>query len=175
MLERRLDVGFLSYEPRHPELRSEVIFRDHMVLVVPPGHRFAKRKMLEIEALGEETFIAHNAPTPTRSAVIELFARCGIPLRMTMELGTLSTIQDFVALGAGLAILPRLTVREALRSGRLVEVPVRQLKVEKPIRMVFRREETLSHAARAFIEVVRSQDFSEPEGNGSRPKTKEKP
>ena len=172
MIERRIDVGFLSYEPRHPELRSELVYRDHLVLVVPPGHRFARRRQVDITDLGEETFIAHNALTPSRSAVIDLFARCGTPLRMTMELGTLATIQDFVALGAGLAILPRLTVREALRAGRLVEVPVRQLKIEKPIRMVFRREETLSHAAKAFLAILRAQDFSDP--GLRKPKKREK-
>lgn len=175
VIERRLDVGFLSYEPRHPELQSEVVYRDHLVLVVPPTHRFARRRMLDIEALGEETFIAHNAMTPSRNAVIDLFARCGTPLRMTMELGTLSTIQDFVALGAGLAILPRLTVREALKAKRLVEVPVRQLKIEKPIRMVFRREESLSHAAKAFLEVIRGQDFSDPGLRPAKAKRREKP
>lgn len=175
VVERRLDVGFLSYEPHHPELKSELVYRDHLVLVVPPGHRFARRRLLDIGALAEETFIAHNAPTPSRSAVIDLFARSGVPFRTTMELGTLSTIQDFVALGRGVAILPRLTVREALKSGRLVEVPVRQLKIEKPIRMVFRREETLSHAAKAFLGTLRGQDFTDAAPRKPAPKRREKP
>jgi DNA-binding transcriptional LysR family regulator len=162
ILERRLDVGFVSYDPLHPELRSQVVYRDHMVLVVPPGHRLAGRRTIDLKVLGEETFIAHNALTPTRAAIIDLFAKCETPLRMTMELGTLSTIQDFVAQGAGVAILPRMTVAAAIADGRLVEVPVRQLKVEKLIRMVSRRDEALSHAAKAFIQLVQSADLHAP-------------
>ncbi len=162
ILEHRLDVGFVSYDPHHPELRSEVVYRDQMVLVVPPGHRLSGRRSIDLKVLGDETFIAHNALTPTRAAIIELFAKCGTPLRMTMELGTLSTIQDFVAQGAGVAILPHLTVAGAVAEGRLVEVPVRQLKVEKLIRMVHRREEALSHAAKAFIQLVKTSDFTTP-------------
>lgn len=160
VLERRLDIGFVSYDPMHPELVSEVILRDHMVLVVPPTHRLARRKEVGLEALGRETFVAHNALTPTRNAIIDLFARCGTPLRITMELGSLATIQDFVALGAGLAILPRMTVREGIRQGRLVEVAVKELQVEKLIRVVTRREEAMSHAARAFLQQIRATDFS---------------
>lgn len=160
VLERRLDVGFVSYDPMHPELVSEVILRDHMVLVVPPNHRLARRREIGIEALGRETFVAHNALTPTRNAIIDLFARCGTPLRITMELGSLATIQDFVALGAGLAILPRMTVQEGVRQGRLVEVAVKELQVEKLIRIVTRREEAMSHAARAFLHQIRATDFS---------------
>jgi DNA-binding transcriptional LysR family regulator len=160
VLERRLDVGFVSYDPMHPELKSEIILRDQMVLVVPPGHRLARKKEISIEALGQETFVGHHAQTPTRNAIIDLFARCGTPLRMTMELGSLATIQDFVALGAGVAILPRMTVAEAIRLGRLAEVPVRELQIEKLIRTVTRREEALSHAAKAFLQQIRTTDFS---------------
>ena len=160
VLERRLDVGFVSYDPMHPELVSEVILRDHMVLVVPPGHRLSRRKEISLEALGRETFVAHNAATPTRNAIIDLFARCGTPLRITMELGSLATIQEFVALGAGLAILPRMTVLEGIRQGRLVEVAVRELQVEKLIRIVTRREEAMSHAGKALLQLIRATDFT---------------
>jgi DNA-binding transcriptional LysR family regulator len=160
VIERRLDVGFVSYDPMHPELVSEVILRDHMVLVVPPGHRLARRKEISLEALGRETFVAHNAITPTRNAIVDLFSRCGTPLRITMELGSLATIQEFVALGAGVAILPRMTVQESIRQGRLVEVAVRELQVEKLIRVVTRREESMSHAAKAFLQLIRATDFT---------------
>jgi DNA-binding transcriptional LysR family regulator len=160
VIERRLDVGFVSYDPMHPELVSEVILRDHMVLVVPPGHRLARRKEVSMEALGRETFVAHNALTPTRNAIVDLFSRCGTPLRITMELGSLATIQEFVALGAGVAILPRMTVQESIRQGRLVEVAVRELQVEKLIRVVTRREESMSHAAKAFLQLIRATDFT---------------
>lgn len=160
VLERRLDVGFVSYDPMHPELQSEVILRDHMVLVVPPGHKLARKKEISLEALGRETFVAHNAITPTRNAIIDLFARLGTPLRITMELGSLATIQEFVALGAGLAILPKMTVLEGIRQGRLVEVAVKELQVEKLIRIVTRREEALSHAAKAFLQLIRATDFT---------------
>ncbi len=161
VLERRLDVGFVSYDPMHPELVNEVILRDHMVLVVPPGHRLARRKEISLEALGRETFVAHNAITPTRNAIVDLFARCGTPLRITMELGSITTIQEFVALGAGVAILPRMTVLESIRKGRLVEVAVRELQVEKLIRVVTRREESMSHAAKAFLQLIRATDFTQ--------------
>jgi len=160
VLERRLDVGFVSYDPMHPELQGRVIPRDHTVPVVPPGHKLARTKETNPEALGRETFVAHNAITPTRNAIIDLFARLGIPLRITMELGSLATIQEFVALGAGLAILPKMTVLEGIRQGRLVEVAVKELQVEKLIRIVTRREEALSHAAKAFLQLIRATDFT---------------
>lgn len=166
VMERTLDVGFVSYDALHPELVSEVIHRDRMVLVVPPRHRLTKRKQVSIADLGDERFVAHNAATPTRTAIIELFARCDTPLRLTMELASLTTILEFVSLGAGLAILPRMTTLSAVREGRLVEVPVRELQVEKLIRIVTRRESARSPATQAFLELIRTLDFDH--GNAGR-------
>ena len=77
-----------------------------------------------------------------------------------MELATLETIKDFVLLNAGVAILPRIVVREKVKAGQLVEVPVKGMKIEKVLRIVYRREHTLSHAARSFLEMVKTETHS---------------
>jgi hypothetical protein len=35
-------------------------------------------------------------------------------------------------------------------------VPVKGLKIEKMLRLVYRREQSLSHAAKSFLEIVRA-------------------
>jgi DNA-binding transcriptional LysR family regulator len=159
VLERNLDFGFLSFEPPQSALESLVVHRDELVLVVPPGHPFAGREEVALKELGKETFVAHNARTPARTHIIELFQKHRTPLNIAIELATLETIKDFVRLGAGLAILPRLSVRDALEAGTLVEVPVKGLAIEKVLRMVYRKEENLSHAAKAFLALVREREI----------------
>jgi DNA-binding transcriptional LysR family regulator len=155
--ERNLDLGFLSYDPEDTSLESFVFQRDELALVVGLRHRLAKRESVTVKELGAESFIAHNVRTPARTKIFELFAKHRTPLNISMELATLETIKEFVRIGAGAAILPRMTVRDALTDGRLVEVPVKGMRIEKPIRVVYRREESLSHAARAFLLLVRAE------------------
>ena len=157
VLERNLDFGFLSYDPMHPALQSIEFHKDELVLVVPPKHHLAKQKQVMVKDLGEEQFVAHNVKTPSRTRIFELFAQHRTPLNICIELATLETIKEFVMLNAGLAILPRLAVQEELKTGRLVEVPVKGLKIEKPLRLVFRREASLSHAAKSFLDLVRAR------------------
>lgn len=154
LLERSLDFGFLSYEPADPRLVSRVIRRDEMTLVVGAQHPLATRKRLRIHDLGTHTFLAHNARTPSRVKVVQAFAQAGTPLHISMELDSLHTIIDFVAQGMGAAILPRLSVLRATEAGRLVAVPVVDLRIERSLRIVHRKEHTLSSAARAFLETV---------------------
>ncbi|NDD63597.1 MAG: LysR family transcriptional regulator [Acidobacteria bacterium] len=156
VLERRLDFGFLSYDPLQAGLESIEINRDDLVLVVPPGHALAAKGQVTIRELGGYQFVAHNARTPARDRIFELFRQNHTPLNICVELSTLETIKDFVLLGVGIAILPRLSVGAEIEDGRLIHVPVRGMKIEKTLRLVFRRESGLSHAARSFLELLRS-------------------
>ncbi|MFN0088551.1 MAG: LysR family transcriptional regulator [Blastocatellia bacterium] len=157
VVERNLDFGFLSYDPMNPQLQSLEVYRDELTLVVPPKHPLAKRRGVGVKDLGGEQFVAHNVKTPSRSRIFELFAQHNTPLNICIELATLETIKEFVRLNAGIAILPRLAVRGEIEAGKLIEVPVRAMKIEKTIRLIYRRESSLSHAAKSFLEIVRAR------------------
>jgi DNA-binding transcriptional LysR family regulator len=167
VLERNLDFGFLSFDPVHPALQSLEVYRDELVLVVNPRHRLARRRRVSVRELGEEHFIAHNVKTPARTRIFELFAEHRTPLNISMELATLETIKGFVLLNAGVAILPRLAVREAIEAGKLIEVPVKEMRIEKSLRIIYRREQHLSQAARSFLEMVRANCLSGSPGRGN--------
>lgn len=156
VLERKLDFGFLTYDPLQAGLESIEINRDDLVLVVPPGHPLASKGMVSVRELGGYQFVAHNARTPARDRIFELFRQHQTPLNICVDLSTLETIKDFVLLGVGIAILPRLSVSAEIENGRLIHVPVRGMKIEKTLRLVFRRESNLSHAARSFLELIRN-------------------
>ena len=155
VLERNLDFGFLSYDPMHPALQSLEFYHDELVLVVPPKHRFANRRHVTVKELGAEAFVAHNVKTPARDRIFDLFKQHRTTLNICIELATLETIKEFVKLNAGIAILPRLAVQDEIERGKLAEVPVKGMKIEKTLRIVYRREQSLSQAAKSFLEIVK--------------------
>ena len=75
---------------------------------------------------------------------------------MDVELPSLEAIKRFVAGGNGVALVPGLTVQPELESGALVRVPVKELQIERTLRLVHRKHANLSHAAMGFLEAVRS-------------------
>ena len=157
VLERNLDFGFLSYDPQHPMLQSMEVYHDELVLVVSPKHALAKKKGITVRDLAQESFVAHNVKTPARSRIFEFFAQNRTPLNISIELATLETIKEFAKANVGIAILPRLSLQEELATQQLVEVPVKGMKIEKTLRIIYRREQTLSHAAKSFLEIVKSK------------------
>jgi len=164
VLQHSVEMGVVSFRPEDPQVRSTVVYRDDLVCIVAPEHALAGEKKASIQRLGREPFIAHNVPSPLREKVIGLFQRHKTPLKMEVELPSLEAIKRFVQRGNGVALVPRLTVEGELEAGMLVAVEVPELQVERKLRLVYRRQAALSHAARAFLKVVEehAQRYGDP-------------
>jgi DNA-binding transcriptional LysR family regulator len=94
--------------------------------------------------------------SPLRRKVIEAFQKHRTPLNMGIELPTIEAIKRFVAMGNGVALVPHLTVARELENGDLVRVTVDELEIRRVLRLVHRRQATLSYAASAFLRTVRT-------------------
>jgi DNA-binding transcriptional LysR family regulator len=154
VLNHRLDIGVISYLPEQRELTAAEFYRDALALVVWPGHRLAKRRAVDLSALGEETFVAHIVESPYRQRVIQLFARHRVPLRMDIELPTIESIKRFVEMKKGVAIVPRMCVEREIARGDLSEVRVRQMRIERTLYLIYRQDRPLSAAAQGLLDIL---------------------
>jgi DNA-binding transcriptional LysR family regulator len=73
---------------------------------------------------------------------------------MDLEMPTIEAIRKMVQRNEGVAFLPRMCVGEEITQGILREVRVKEMNVERKIRLVYPARHALSHAALAFLEVV---------------------
>ncbi len=163
LLDGELELGVISYDPADDHLSSQVIYTDRLALVVSPQHRFAHRDEISIAELDMETFIAHNVLSPYRDVVIREFQRHKVPLNMDVEMPTVETIRRLVQHNEGVAFLPRMCVEQEIQQGLLHEIRVKELSAERKIRLVYPARRALSHAAKAFLEVVKKASAVEPE------------
>ncbi|MGO8756934.1 MAG: LysR family transcriptional regulator [Terracidiphilus sp.] len=153
---RTFELGVVSFRPDPAQFRSIAVYGDSLAFVVGPRHPLARRGRVAIRDLGRENFIAHNVASPLRRKVIEAFQRHRTPLNMAIELPTIEAIKRFVAMGNGVALVPHLTVARELEAGDLVCVPVDELEMRRVLRLVHRRQATLSYAAKAFLRTLRT-------------------
>jgi DNA-binding transcriptional LysR family regulator len=154
VLRYKVEFGVLSYEPQEPALHSVVVYLDELVFVVPPRHPLASASEISIRQLGAESFVAHTVSSPYREKVIQLFKTHKTPLHMDLELPTLQAIKQFVAMGNGVAFVPEISVENELARRELVRIPVHELQLKRKLRLIYRRDANLSHAARAFLKVA---------------------
>ncbi len=154
LLDGNLELGVISYDSPDERLASTVIYTDALAFVVSPKHRLANRRSVSIGELGAETFIAHNVVSPYRNVVLREFQRHQVPLNMRVEMPTIETIRKLVQSDEGVAFLPRMCVEQEIEQRLLREVKVKELHVERQIRLVYPTRRALSHAARAFLDLV---------------------
>src|SRR3984893_7278329 len=154
LLDGNLELGVISYDPGGDRLKSKVIYSDSLAFVVSPHHRLSHRKSVSIEDLGAETFIAHNVISPYREVVVRTFRDRKVPLQMEIEMPTIETIRKLVQNTLGVAFLPRMCVEQEIEQKLLCEVRVKEIQVERKIRLIYPTRRVLSHAAKAFLEVV---------------------
>jgi DNA-binding transcriptional LysR family regulator len=158
LIDGDLELGVITYDPEDDRLESRIIFSDHLCFLVSPTHRFAHRESVSIRELGMETFIAHNVLSPYRDVVLKAFQRAKVPLNMDVEMPTVETIRKMVARNEGVAFLPKMCVEHDFEQGTLREVRVEELSMERKIRLIYPARRVLSHAARAFLEIVIGQE-----------------
>jgi DNA-binding transcriptional LysR family regulator len=153
---RTFELGMVSFRPDPAQFRTIAVYADSLAFIVSPKHPLASAERVSITDLRDELFVAHNVTSPLRLKVIEAFQRYRTPLNMAIELPTIEAIKRFVAMGNGVALVPHLTVARELETGDLVRVPVDELEMKRVLRLIHRKQATLSYAASAFLRTVRA-------------------
>lgn len=154
LIDGDLELGLLTFNPEDDRLHSVRIFRDHIAFIVSPEHRFADRAEVSITELGEETFIAHYVVSPYRGVVIKSFQHHRVPLHMDVEMPTVESIRLMVQRNEGVAFLPHMCVEQDVKRGTLREIRVPEVGMEREIHLVYPAKRALSHAAKAFLDLV---------------------
>ncbi|HEX5474018.1 MAG TPA: LysR family transcriptional regulator [Vicinamibacterales bacterium] len=156
ILDRSLDFGVLTFQPAEKGLQTVPLGGDEVVLLTSPTHPFAGRRRVTLEEVGRQTVIAHNDPSPTRTRVLRAYERRRTPINIQVALPSLDGIKRAVEMGIGVALLPRRCAIGEIAGGHLVAIKVPELGPARQVRLVYRRTGEHSHAATAFLDMVRS-------------------
>jgi molybdate transport repressor ModE-like protein len=136
------DVGFVEgpYIPRG--VRSRVIGRDELVVVLPPDHPWVrKRRILTAAELNEIPLVSREEGSGTRyalrAALAAALGRHSVQAPPALVLSTTSAVRAAVLAGAGPAVLSELAVADDLASHRLGRVPVTGVDLRRALRAIW--------------------------------------
>jgi DNA-binding transcriptional LysR family regulator len=156
VLDRSLDFGVLTFQPADRGVQTLSLGGDDVVLLLSPKHPLAGRRRVTLEEVGRQVVIAHNDPSPTRDRVLRAYERRQTSINIQISLPSLDGIKRAVEMGLGVALLPRRCALTEIARGHLVAIRVPDLGAQRTVRLVFRRTGERSHAAEAFLEVVKA-------------------
>ncbi|MGX1810795.1 LysR family transcriptional regulator [Nocardia sp. NPDC055321] len=156
------DIGFV--EGPHPpvELVSRVLGGDDLVVVVAPGHPWARRTAVTVPELARTALLWREPGSGTRDTVWEILAATAEPARPAAELGSAAAILATARGGLAPAILSGLIAEPDLRSGALVAVPVADAALTRKFRAVWRRQAPPADPADLLVRIA--EQFERPPG-----------
>lgn len=157
--DRELELGIVGAARRHRGVRFEPFFSDQVILVCPPGHRFADRTVT-LDELREESLVLMQDGAGVRQIVEDGLRRQGVRLRdldVHLELGLQESVRSAVAAGYGVTFISRTAVESDLAAGTLVEARVQGLEATREISLAAASGRARSRVADAFVEFAREQ------------------
>lgn len=103
-----IDLALLRPPVEEPGVSTRVVRRDRLIVVLPEGHRLARRKRLAMADLAGEDLVVHagHGRSVMHDVVQGLAREAGFAPRIRHEVAETSTLVTFVAAGLGVAVAP---------------------------------------------------------------------
>jgi DNA-binding transcriptional LysR family regulator len=157
--DRELELGIVGAAPKHRGVVFEPFFRDEVILVVPPGHRFAGEQ-ISLETLRGEPLILMQEGAGVRQVIEDELRRGPIRLRdldVRLELGLQESVKSAVVAGYGVTFISRSGVEAELAAGTLAAARVKGLEPAREISLVRPSGRSPTRAAEAFVAFARAK------------------
>jgi LysR family transcriptional regulator, hca operon transcriptional activator len=103
-----IDIAFLWGPFNEPDLETEEILREEIVVVLPAKHDLAKMRRVSVQMLSTlaSVGVSRNAPQPLRDVLVSVYKQAGLRMQWAHEADSVFGHLNMVAAGLGYALLP---------------------------------------------------------------------
>lgn len=146
-----------EHGPPHDPARLVVpLLREPLDVVLPPGHRLARRRRIRLDELAGEAWISVQVGWPVDDVLRSLAVRTGSTPRVVQRINDFSVTEELVAAGRGIALLPRWSTDD--RGGRrLVRRPLAGVRAARLVEAVLRPSAAERPAVRTVLDALRAE------------------
>ncbi|MFG2530719.1 LysR family transcriptional regulator [Streptomyces sp. NPDC048516] len=150
------DLGFVEGLQVPAGLDGTVIGQDRLVVVAAPSHPWARRRgELTVAELAATPLILRERGSGTRQVLDAALAGHGGLAEPLLELASTTAVKAAVVSEAAPSVLSELAIGEELTARRLVEIPVRELRLGRELRAVWPAGQRPAGPARELLGLTR--------------------
>ena len=160
ILQHRFELAIVARVP-YPERIDVIPFtRDELILVVSPRSKLLKKESVTLQDLTAEPIIFTDARSATKFNIWQEFEKRGLKPASIIEAGNTEFIKYLVKKDKGYAFLANICVREEIRRGELVTIPLEEGSFTMDIDIIHLKGKTLSPAAATFLHFLQENKES---------------
>ncbi len=153
-----LDLGVVEAPVNNKNLAVETCQIDRLVVIVPPEHPLAGRRILVHEDLLDHPFICREEGSGTRDVIAGSFCAAGATnweLTISMELGSPESVKGAVEANLGISIVSRSTIQKELKLGTLVAIDL-DPPLERPFSFVHQKHKFRQYAMEELLDFAKN-------------------
>lgn len=145
-----------------PALKSRPVSRDHLSLIVWPGHEWCGRELVEPRELARGQVFIHSRPDSGMRSVVDKFVQQeNLVFEAVLEMANHESIKLAVEERIGIALISSVAIRHELRTERLAEVPLNRLNtIDRRFLLISRADQEFNAAEKAFVELCESHEIA---------------
>ncbi len=158
-----IDFGVVEGSTTKQRIVAEPIIDDELIIIIPPYHPWAKRRLVSILELSKEPFILREEGSGTRIHIERFLTSHGVnlsDLKVVMSLGGIESIKLAVENGIGISIISKWAARKELKYGTLRSVGLKEEPMERSFMLIQVKNNIITHAVDEFLAYLRGYDYS---------------
>jgi DNA-binding transcriptional LysR family regulator len=148
------DLGFISYPVENEKLVVREVIEDLLVIIVPPDHPLAQKKLIEPQDLQGQPLIMHEKGSATEVAFTAYKQKNNVTANARLDLSSNRSIKTAVEGGIGIALISRRIANSEIQTGRLVAVPLFDQSMKHKYYMVHHKDKYISGMLQELIETA---------------------
>ncbi|MDJ0567578.1 MAG: LysR substrate-binding domain-containing protein [Pleurocapsa sp. MO_192.B19] len=154
MLENKDDLYIVSNMHKDIDLKSKAFLDNPLVVVAKKDHPLAEKENLDLEHLNDRPFIMREHGSGTREAILQLFDRHDISVKVKLELGSNEAIKQAIAGGLGISILSEHCLISEGVSGELTVLDFKHFPIKRRWFVSYLAGKKLSVIAETFLDYL---------------------
>jgi DNA-binding transcriptional LysR family regulator len=158
LLARQAELGIAMFSLDHPNIEQKPIYNDHLVAVLPRGHRLANAKALAVQDLQQETLIGYAADTPFGSLLQQLFSSLELDMTFSVEVRLTHAACALVEAGVGVTIADEVAVMGQAWPNVTIVPLLPDITME--VNVLHPRFEPMSQITQAFAQTLSELDIN---------------
>ena len=159
VLTTEIDIGVVSFPVPSAEITVVPLGAVRLNYVCKPDHALAEHASLSMDQLHNTDFIAFTNDLMVRREIDRHMRQRLTTVNIVAEYKNIETIKQAVKVGLGGAILPVNSVRNEVKLGTLVSIPIDTSEMIQPLGIVHKQGKVFTTAMQDFIKIMTECHF----------------
>lgn len=156
LLKSELDIGIVEGKVKSPDLITIPEVNDCLILACSTKHPFAKKKIIKLADLSNESFAMREQGSGTRELFERYMLENRMSIRIAFEGNSSASIKKAVIENQCLAVISIRLVEEEIKSGQIHVIQNTDCDWDRYFSVVYHKNKVVTNEMKSLIEVVKN-------------------